>query len=80
MHFCKWFLQAVRDCVFEPKFTFCIDDAWFHLSGYINAQSFKARVYRSDPYTAEDLKRSISFPRMSLCEYVMGLPGMCTEQ
>jgi hypothetical protein len=70
MHFCNWFLQAVvHDGVFDPKFTFPIDEALFHLSGYISAQSFKARVYRSDPYIAEDLKgRILSFPRMSLCE------------
>jgi hypothetical protein len=32
-------------------------------------KSFKEGVYRSDPYTAEDLKGSISFPRMLLCKY-----------
>jgi hypothetical protein len=38
-HFCNWFLQAVHDCVLDPKLTFFIDDALFHLSGYINAQN-----------------------------------------
>jgi hypothetical protein len=56
MLFCNWFLQAVHDGVLDPEFTFFTDEAWLHLSGYINAQNFKARVYRSDPHTAEDVK------------------------
>jgi hypothetical protein len=39
MHFCNWFLQAVHDGVLDPKLTFFTDEAWFHLSGYINAQN-----------------------------------------
>jgi hypothetical protein len=39
MHFCNWFLQAVHDGVLDPKLTSFTDEAWFHLSGYINAQS-----------------------------------------
>jgi hypothetical protein len=38
-HFCNWFLQAVHNSVLEPKLTFYTDEAWFHLSGYINAQN-----------------------------------------
>jgi hypothetical protein len=38
-HFCNWFLQAVHDGVLDSEFTFFTDEAWFHLSGYINAQS-----------------------------------------
>jgi hypothetical protein len=38
-HFCNWFLQAVHDSVLDPKFTFFTVEAWFHLSGYINAQN-----------------------------------------
>jgi hypothetical protein len=38
-HFCNWFLQAVHDGVLDPKLTFFTDEAWFHLSGYINAQN-----------------------------------------
>jgi hypothetical protein len=41
MHFCNWFLQAVHDGVLDPKLTFFTDEAWFHLSGYINAQCSK---------------------------------------
>jgi hypothetical protein len=37
--FCDWFLQAVHDGVLDPKLTFFTDQAWFHLSGYINAQN-----------------------------------------
>jgi hypothetical protein len=36
MHFCNWFLQAVHDCVPEPKLKFFIDEAWFYLSACIN--------------------------------------------
>jgi hypothetical protein len=32
-------LQAVHDGVLDPKLTFFTDEAWFHLSGYINAQN-----------------------------------------
>jgi hypothetical protein len=38
-HFCNWFLQAVHDGVLHPKLTFFTDEAWFHLSGHINAQN-----------------------------------------
>jgi hypothetical protein len=38
-HFCNWFLQAVHKGVLDPKLTFFTDEAWFHLSGYINAQN-----------------------------------------
>jgi hypothetical protein len=38
-HFWNWFLQAAHDGVLDPKLTFFIDEAWFHLSGYINAQN-----------------------------------------
>jgi hypothetical protein len=37
MHFCNWFLQAVHDRVLDPELSFFTDEAWFHLSGYINA-------------------------------------------
>jgi hypothetical protein len=39
MHFCNWFLQAVHDGILDPKLTFFTDEAWFHLSWYINAQN-----------------------------------------
>jgi hypothetical protein len=38
-HFCNWFLQVVHDGVLDPKLTFFTDEAWFHLSGYINAHN-----------------------------------------
>jgi Asp-tRNA(Asn)/Glu-tRNA(Gln) amidotransferase B subunit len=38
-HCCNWFLQALHDGVLDPKLTFFTDEAWFHLSGYINAQN-----------------------------------------
>jgi hypothetical protein len=38
-HFWNCFLQAVHGGVLDPKLTFFTDEAWFHLSGYINAQN-----------------------------------------
>jgi hypothetical protein len=32
-------LQTVHDRVLDQKLTFCADEAWFCMSGYINAQS-----------------------------------------
>jgi hypothetical protein len=32
-------LQAVHDGVLDPELTSFTDEAWFHLSGYINAQN-----------------------------------------
>jgi hypothetical protein len=32
-------LQALHDGVLDPELTFFIDEAWFHLSGYISAQN-----------------------------------------
>jgi hypothetical protein len=37
-HFRNWFLQAVHDGILDPKLTCFTDEAWFHLSWYINAQ------------------------------------------
>jgi hypothetical protein len=62
-------LLFIHDGGFDAKCTFSIDEVWFHLSGYISVKSFEIIVYRSDPYTAEDLKGSmLSFRRMPLCE------------
>jgi hypothetical protein len=36
--FFNWFFQAVHDGVLNPKLIFFTDEAWFHLSGYINYQ------------------------------------------
>jgi hypothetical protein len=37
-YFCNWYLQAVYDNILDPKLTFFTEEAWFHWSGYINAQ------------------------------------------
>jgi hypothetical protein len=37
--FCSWFLQSVIEGEIDPKLTFCSDEAWFHLQGYINTQN-----------------------------------------
>jgi hypothetical protein len=42
-HFCNWILWAVRDSFLDPKLAFCTDEAWIHLSGYINAQNNQYR-------------------------------------
>jgi hypothetical protein len=39
MHFCNWFLWAVHDSFLDPKLTFFIAKAWFHLSGHMNAHN-----------------------------------------
>lgn len=39
MHFCNWFLQTARHI--NQKLTFFTDEAWFHLSGYVNDQNNK---------------------------------------
>jgi hypothetical protein len=42
-HICNWFLQAVHDGVLDPKLTFFTDEAWFHQSGYNDAQNNRYR-------------------------------------
>lgn len=39
MHFCNCFLQAVYNNVLDPKLPPFIDEAWFHLSGYMSGQN-----------------------------------------
>ena len=35
LHYCRWFLEAHLDL----DYTFYSDEAWFHLSGYVNSQN-----------------------------------------
>ena len=38
-HFCDWYVQSVHDGIVDPQITFFTDEAWFHLSGYVNTQN-----------------------------------------
>jgi hypothetical protein len=39
MRYCRWFRQFVRNGVDILENGFFFDDAWFHLSGYVNSQN-----------------------------------------
>jgi hypothetical protein len=36
---CRWFQHSVYDGMADPDFVFYTDEAWFHLSGYVNSQN-----------------------------------------
>jgi hypothetical protein len=36
---CRWFQQSVYDGMIDPDLVSYTDDAWFHLSGYVNSQN-----------------------------------------
>jgi len=40
-------LWAVRDGVLGPELTFVNDEAWFHLIGYVSAQTVRAGLVQS---------------------------------
>jgi hypothetical protein len=37
--FCSWLLHNVHDGVIDPNLFFMSDEAWFHISGNVNAQN-----------------------------------------
>jgi hypothetical protein len=39
--FCNWLLQNVRDGIVDPQLLFMTDEAWFHVSGRVNAQNVR---------------------------------------
>jgi hypothetical protein len=39
IHFCRWTLQCVHDGTVDLILLFMSDEAWFHLSGFVNAQN-----------------------------------------
>jgi hypothetical protein len=39
INFCRWTLQCVHDGSVDATLLFVSDDAWFHLSGFVNAQN-----------------------------------------
>jgi hypothetical protein len=45
--FCSWLLRNVHDGIIDPNLFFMIDEAWFHVSGYVNAQN--SRIWDREP-------------------------------
>jgi hypothetical protein len=39
IHFCSWLLGYVHDGIVNPELLFFSDEAWLHLSGYVNTQN-----------------------------------------
>jgi hypothetical protein len=37
--FCSWLLHNVHNGIIDPNLFFMSDEAWFHVSGYVNAQN-----------------------------------------
>jgi hypothetical protein len=37
--YCRWFQQSVYDGMVDPDLAFYTDEAWFHLSGFVNSQN-----------------------------------------
>jgi len=44
VNYCRWFKNLIRGniSVLDQVFFF-IDEAWFHLSGYVNSQNYRTR-------------------------------------
>lgn len=39
VRYCNWLLQSVHDGYVDPELLFYSDEAWLHLSGYVNSQN-----------------------------------------
>jgi hypothetical protein len=39
IRFCNWMLKNVHDGLVDPQLLFIADEAYFHLSGYVNSQN-----------------------------------------
>jgi hypothetical protein len=39
--FCNWLLQNVDDGIVDPQLLFMTYEAWFHVSGRVNAQNVR---------------------------------------
>lgn len=39
IQYCQWFLDVMNDDILDN--TFFTDEAWFHLSGYVNSQNYR---------------------------------------
>jgi hypothetical protein len=47
--FCNWLLRNVHDGIIDPDLFFLSDEAWFHVSGNVNAQN--SRIWDTEnPY------------------------------
>jgi hypothetical protein len=45
--FCNWLLRNVHDGIIDPNLFFMSDEAWFHVSGNVNAQN--SRIWDTEP-------------------------------
>lgn len=39
IHYCRWLLSMIEEELLDPLLYFMSDEAWFHLSGYVNSQN-----------------------------------------
>ena len=49
--YCEWFLNTFDDELLEK--TFFTDEAWFHLSGYVNSQNMRMWSQEKPPFYVE---------------------------
>jgi hypothetical protein len=50
IRFCNWMLKNMHDGLVDPQLLFITDEAYFHLSGYVNSQNTRIRSVEN-PYT-----------------------------
>ena len=41
LQYCRWLLSMVEEGRLDPLLYFMSDEAWFHLSGYVNSQNMR---------------------------------------
>ena len=39
LQYCRWLLSMVEEGCLDPLLYIMLDEAWFHLSGYVNSQN-----------------------------------------
>ncbi|KDR23996.1 hypothetical protein L798_07935 [Zootermopsis nevadensis] len=67
LQYCEWFRELVRDGVGILDNIFFTDEAWFHLSGYVNSQNSRfwssdnPQVFHEVPLKSEDWSVVCSF-------------------
>ncbi len=47
LHFCHWLSTFFHNCYSVLDYIFFSDEAWFHLSDYINAQNYSVVIHES---------------------------------
>jgi hypothetical protein len=72
MRYCRWFLQFVRNGVDILENLFVSDEAWFHLSGYVNSQNSRfgsSEVVAISNISQETLKKVVrnKLTRVNTC-------------